>query len=160
VTDLLAVYLRNHLAAARGGLDLFRRVADGAAGTPAGPELAALASEVDADLESLLRIARELNIAENKPFGLAARVGERVGRIKPNGALVRRSPLTDLIEIEGLLVAVAAKLAGWNSMLRATDTRLADARARLEDLRARALDQRSRLDQLHDDVAGRVLGTG
>lgn len=112
MTGLLAVYVRNHLAAARGGLDLFRRVARSTEGTDAGPEVAALAAEVDVDLRTLLAIAQVLGIGENKPFGFAARAGETLGRLKPNGSLVRRSPLTDLIEIEGLLDAVAAKLAG------------------------------------------------
>ncbi len=158
MTDLLAVYVRNHLAAARGGADLFRRVARSTQATPTGAELAALAADVDADLETLLALARDLSITENKPFGLAARLGEKVGRLKPNGSLVRRSPLTDLIELEGLLDAVAAKLAGWNALLCVPDTRIGRQRERLEDLHARAIDQRSRLDALHDDAAARIFG--
>lgn len=157
MTDLLAVYVRNHLAAARGGVDLFRRVAVSAQGKPAAPELAALADEVAADVQMLLDIAGALGIAENKPFGLAARVGERIGRLKPNGAVIRRSPLTDLIEIEGQLDAVAAKSAGWEALLCATDARIEPVRARLEDLRTRALDQRARLEILHRDAAARVF---
>ena len=160
MTDLLAVYVRNHLAAARGGLDLFRRVARSTEGTDAGPEVAALAAEVDVDLRTLLAIAQNLGIGENKPFGFAARAGETLGRLKPNGSLVRRSPLTDLIEIEGLLDAVAAKLAGWNGLLCAPDARIGRVRDRIEDLHRRALDQRSRIHALHDDAATRVFGTG
>lgn len=160
MTDLLAVYVRNHLAAARGGLDLFRRVARSTEGTDAGPEVAALVAEVDVDLRTLLAIAQVLGIGENKPFGFAARAGETLGRLKPNGSLVRRSPLTDLIEIEGLLDAVAAKLAGWIGLLCAPDARIGRVRDRIEDLHRRALDQRSRIDALHDDAATRVFGTG
>lgn len=160
MTDLLAVYVRNHLAAGRGGIDLFRRVARNTEGTHAGPDVAAIAAEVDADLQSLLAIARELGITENKPFGLAARVGETLGRLKPNGTLVRRSPLTDLIELESLLDAVVAKLAGWNALLCVPDARIGPSRDRLEELRTRALDQRTRLDRLHDDAAARVFGAG
>lgn len=159
MTDLLAVYLRNHLAAARGGLDLFRRVATSATGTPAGAELAALANDVDDDVQSLLAIADGLGVAENKPLGLAARAGERIGRLKPNGSLIRRSPLTDLMELEGLLDAVAAKLAGWDALRAATDSRIDPVRARLKGLRTRAHDQRSRLDKLHSEAAARLFGT-
>jgi hypothetical protein len=100
-----------------------------------------------------------LGITENKPFGLAARVGERIGRLKPNGAVIRRSPLTDVIEIEAMLDAVAAKLAGWNALLCAPDAKVGPVRIRIVELRARALDQRSRLDTLHQDAAARVFGT-
>lgn len=158
MTDLLGVYVRNHLAAGRGGLDLFRRAAGSAAGTFTGAELAALADDVDADVQSLIAIADVLGVAENKPFGLAARVGERIGRLKPNGSFLRRSPLTHLMELEGLLDAVAAKLAGWDALLCATGPRIEPARNRLEDLRTRALDQRSRLDELHSDAAARLFG--
>jgi len=157
VTDLLAVYVRNHLAAARGGIDLFRRVASSAQGTPAAPAFTALADDVAQDLRTLLDIAGTLGISENKPFGLAARVGETIGRLKPNGAVIRRSPLTDLIEIEGELDAVAAKSAGWEALLCATDPRIGSVRARLEDLRTRAVDQRLRLEILHRDAAARVF---
>lgn len=160
MTDLLAVYIRNHLAAARGGLDLFRRVARSTEATPTGADIAELAAEVGTDLQTLLAIAHELGITENKPFGLAARLGEKVGRLKPNGRIVRRSPLTDLMELEGLLDAVAAKLAGWNALLCVPDARIGRQRERLEDLRSRAVGQRSRLDVLHDDAAVRVFGPG
>lgn len=158
MTDVLAVYVRNHLAAARGGAAMFRRVADTAHGTTAGPEIAGLATEVAEDRQTLLEIAATLGISENKPFSLAARVGERIGRLKPNGAVIRRSPLTDVIESEGMLDAVVAKLAGWEALLCAPDARIGPVRARLEELRTRALDQRSRLDVLHRDAAARVFG--
>jgi hypothetical protein len=157
VTDALAVYVRNHLAAARGGVDLSRRVAGNAEGKPTAAELGALADEIAVDLQTLLEIATVLDVDENKPFGLAARVGERIGRLKPNGAAIRRSPLTDVIEIEGLLDAVGAKLAAWDALLSGTDPRIGPVRSRLEDLRVRALDQQARLETLHRDAAVRVF---
>ena len=39
-------------------------------------------------------------------------VAETVGRLKPNGTLVRRSPLSDLMELEALSAAVEAKRLG------------------------------------------------
>jgi hypothetical protein len=40
-------------------------------------------------------------------------VAETLARFKPNGTLIRRSPLSDVIELEALSNAVEAKRLGW-----------------------------------------------
>jgi hypothetical protein len=76
-------------------------------------------------------------------------VGERVGRLKPNGYIVSRSAMSDVVELEAMRLAVHAKLACWQ-VLRAVavhDTRI--AKTEVEDLIARAEDQEARLYKLH-----------
>lgn len=152
-TDPLSVYLRNHEAAARGGVQFFGRVAGSQRRRPYGTELARLAGEVREDHRRLLDLMRGLGVRPDPVLGVAAVVGERVGRLKPNGRLLRRAPLTDLIEVEGLRAAVLAKAGAWQALLAADDSR----RAELEDLAARADDQREHLDRIHRTVAGEVL---
>lgn len=89
-------------------------------------------------------------------FGTAVRVAERVGRLKPNGRLLRRSPLTDLVEIEGLLGAVSAKATGWQA-LHAVEAPPWAAAVDLDELAARAASQLDRLRTIHRAVADRVL---
>ncbi len=158
MTDLLATHLQNHLAAARGGVDLFHRVAGSFEGSPTGEALAKLAAEVETDCEALRAVMTAADIEENKPAGLLARVGERVARLKPNGTLVRRSPLTNVVEMEALRGGVTAKLAGWDTLIEAsrTDDRL--PQGRFEGLRARAIEQQERLLTLHRQVAAEVFG--
>jgi len=47
---------------------------------------------------------------------------EKAARFKPNGRLLRRSPLSDLIELEWLLLGVQGKTAGFRALRRLADT--------------------------------------
>jgi hypothetical protein len=152
----LAVYLRNHEAAAQAGRDLFRRTAASQRDRPYAGELADLATEIEADLATLRAIMRAVQVSPDLVQGLALRVGERVARLKPNGRLLGRAPLSDLVEVEAMVVAVRAKAAGWQAMstVPAPDwSEVADTTMLYE----RALDQAERLNSIHRQVAARVF---
>ena len=151
----LAVYLRNHEAAARAGCDLFARVARSHQGEAYAGELNALHREVREDRKTLRGILRRAQVPPDLLMGTALQVGERISRLKPNGRIVRRSALTPLIEIEGLLDAVHAKAAGWWA-LDAADLE-ATAASELTSLRERADSQIERLRTIHASVAAVVL---
>jgi hypothetical protein len=53
------------------------------------------------------------------------RLGERVGRLKLNGTLFKRSPLSSVVELEALVVGVRGKEALWTALQRA-DVNLED----------------------------------
>jgi hypothetical protein len=152
----LAIYLRNHEAAANAGRDLFRRTAASQRDRPYAGELADLSTEVEEDLQSLQAIMRSVRVSPDLLQGLVLRVGERVGRLKPNGSLLGRSPLSDLIEIEGLLDAVRAKAAGWQALAQVPEPGWSAA-ADPQLLYERALDQAERLHAIHRQVAARVF---
>ena len=154
VSRMLAIYLRNHAAAARGGADLFQRMRESQGRRPWGWELETLAAEVLEDLHSLRRLMHGWDVAPDPWTTLAIRMGERVGRLKPNGRVVRRSPLSDLIEVEAGLDAVHAKAAGWD-VLRAATTPPTDVD--LDELARRAADQVARLTRVHATVAAATL---
>ena len=150
----VALYLRNHEAAAQGGVSLFRRAAQGQADRPWGPALAALADEVSDDQRALLRLMRSWRVRPDPVAALAVTAGERLGRLKPNGRVVRRSPLSDLLEVEAATGAVQAKWAGWQAVrVASTPPTPVD----LEALSRRAEDQLDRLRSLHAEVAAAVL---
>jgi hypothetical protein len=155
MASALEIYLQNHEAAAQAGRDLFRRTAASQRDRPYGAELRALADDIEADLDRLRALMRAAGCRPNPALAVALRLGERLGRLKPNGRLLRRSPLTDLIEVEALHDAVQAKRAGWIALTAAEPDRL-DA-AELDDLRHRADDQIERLLAVHRGVAARVL---
>lgn len=150
----LGIYLRNHEAAAQGGADLFRRAARAQRSRPYAAELRALRDEVEQDVGTLRGLMERAGVRPDPLLGSAMRVAERVGRLKPNGTLLRRAPLSDLIEAEGMLDAVFAKSAGWRA-LRADGT--VGTEAELTALVARADDQLRRLQAIHDGVAAQVL---
>ena len=150
----LAIYLRNHEAAASAGADLFARLSAAQRRRAWGPELVAVGAEVEQDLRTLRGLMRSLGVRPDPLSSLALRAGERVGRLKPNGRLVRRSPLSDLVEVEAGLDALHAKAAGW-AALRAVPG--LDARANLDALERRATDQVARMRTVHATVAASVL---
>lgn len=155
--DALANYLRNHWAASAGGGDLAARVARSHRGTDLAAELDALAVQVVEDREALRGLMDRVGVGPDHLGALAARAGERVGRLKPNGRLVRHSPVSDVLEIEALHGAITAKSAGWEALrvLAPQDDRLPDAR--LAELQERASDQLERLSAVHRTLVARRL---
>jgi hypothetical protein len=152
----LAIYLRNHEAAAQAGRELFRRTAASQRDRPYAGELAELSTEIEQDLESLQAIMRAVGVSPDRLQGLLFQLTERVGRLKPNGRLLGRAPLSDLIEIEGLLDAVRAKAAGWQALSAVPAPDWSEA-ADTQVLYERALDQAERLNAIHRQVAARVF---
>jgi hypothetical protein len=152
----LAIYLRNHGAAALAGRDLFRRTAASQRDRSYGGELAELAAEVEEDCETLHAIIRAAGVKPDLVSGLLLRLGERIGRLKPNGRLLRRAPLSDLIEVEALVIAVRAKAAGWQSLSQCPDPAWSEI-ADTQVLYQRALDQAERLNEIHRSVAARLF---
>jgi len=72
----------------------------------------------------------------------AAWVGEKIGRVKFNGRLLHRSPLSTVIELEGLLTGVQGKALLWQTL-----STLADHDDRLDPQQLRELQERARQQQ-------------
>jgi hypothetical protein len=147
--DYVGIYLNDHLAGATSGMGLARRMAGTAEpGSQAAGTLRRLTAEIVDDRQALISMMTALGVPVRgyKVFGAWA--GEKAGRLKFNGHLLTRSPLTEVVEAEILLVGVAGKAAGWRMLRRLAerDSRL-DA-ARLDDLLARADRQREELESL------------
>jgi hypothetical protein len=132
--DLLAIYLNDHLAGATGGLELARRAQGANAGTPLGDLLAGLVVEIEDDKEALERIMDRLGVGRDRLKVVAGWAGEKAGRLKLNGRLTSYSPLSRLVEVEGLLIGVSGKRAAWLALLE-----LAPREARLDEEELRRL---------------------
>lgn len=152
----IKIYLRNHEAAAQGGRALFHRAAQTQRTRPWASDLQSLANAIDTDVTSLRHIMRSLAVSPDRIQGLALRLGERVGRLKSNGHLLTRAPLSDLIEVEGLLDAVRAKQAGWKA-LEAAHILPATLEPLLRDLLDRADNQVTQLETVHQLTAKATL---
>ena len=150
-----AIYLTDHMAGATAGLELFQRAARAQRDAPHGPELAALSREVEQDREALGAVLRALDVQVPAYKVVGGWLLERVGRLKANGRLVRRSPLSDLVELEALRLGVEGKACLWRALLQVPDDRL--DRAELERLLERAEQQAAALERLRLGVAAAVL---
>jgi hypothetical protein len=114
---LLRIYLQDHLAGATGGLELARRTRGANEGSPYGEPLAKLADDIDADRRSLESIMDDLGFGGDRAKNLGFWVAEKAGRLKLNGSLTGYSPLSRMIEIEGLIAGVNAKRSLWLTLI-------------------------------------------
>jgi len=159
--DLLGIYLNDHLAGATAGTGLARRMASSGRHRPRGASIERLADEVAQDRAALIEMMDVLGVPVRGYKAGLAWLGEKAARLKLNGRILARSPLSILEEIEMLRLGVEGKAAGWRTLrvLADADTRLdrgrldqlmARARAQadlLEDLRVRAADDLVRLER-------------
>jgi hypothetical protein len=158
--DLLGIYLNDHLAGATGGLELARRVAASRRGAAADGAVQRLAAEVAQDRAALEDMMAALGIPVRAYKVCAAWIGEKAARLKLNGHLLTRSPLSSLEELEMLRLGVEGKAAGWRTLrvLAETDNRLDSGR--LDELIARARRQMDLLEELRARAAGQVIRLG
>ncbi|WP_324290887.1 transaldolase [Streptomyces sp. H27-S2] len=156
-TDFLATYLNDHYAGATGGLELFRRAASAQANTESGTALADLARQVEEDRDSLTRLMSDLGVPTSRSKAAMGWLAEKAGRLKPNGHLLTRSPLSDVLEAESMLLGVQGKAACWRTLhaLAETDERLSVDR--LDTLLERAERQIEVLEELRASAATRTL---
>lgn len=147
------VHLRNHWTAATGAVDFAARVANSHRGERVGPDLADVAAQVSEDRRSLREVMRAVDARTGVALPLAARVGERIGRLKPNGHLLTRSPVTDVLELEALRGATCLKGAGWDTLLAFAPAEPRLPVALIERLRARADEQGRILSRVQVQLA-------
>jgi hypothetical protein len=155
--DPLAIYLNDHLAGATVGLELARRVA-GTGQVPAPPaELRQFAQDVAEDRDTLLRIMGTLGLPVRSYKVWAAWAGEKAGRLKPNGHLTTRSPLSNLEELELLRLGVEGKAAGWRTLRTLADRDSRLEAGQLDELISRARRQADFLEGSRIKAAQQVI---
>jgi hypothetical protein len=152
----LATYLNDHLGGATVGVELVRRAARENEGAGLGAFLSDLAKEIEADRETLEAVMSELGVKPDRAKVAAGWAAEKVGRLKPNAQLRGYSPLSPLVELEGLLVGIQGKLAMWRALAEVADAIGLD-RPRLEALATRAEAQQAEVERHRLDVARRAL---
>ena len=150
---LLRTYLRDHDSGALAGARRLASAAQGHRDPQARAELSVLHAEVEQDRRTLAAVMRRLEVSPDPLKRLVTAAGEQLGRLKPNGFLAQRSPLTDVVEIEALTMAVTGKQQLWETLTALGPEITLIAPDELARLRDRALDQRERLERLHADSA-------
>lgn len=156
--ELLGIYLNDHLAVATGVVELARRTAGSNQGSDIGDVLARLETEVGEDRTALLRMMAALDVPLRHYKVYAAWAAEKAGRLKLNGHLRSRSPLSIVVELEALRLGIEANAAGWRTLrdVAEHDGRL-DA-AHLDGLLSRARHQADVLEKLRARKASEVFG--
>lgn len=151
----LEIYLNDHLAGATGGVELARRLrASNRDDAVFGETLSRVCAEIEADRAVLEQVTEGLGYSRSKVKPAAAWVAEKLGRLKLNGQLRGYSPLSRLIELEGLLIGITGKIGLWQALTELGAGE--DLDADLEQLTARATAQRAAIDDLHRIAAAAV----
>ena len=115
-SELLRIYLEDHLAGATAGAQRAARLAEAERDAADGQTLAVFATDVAADRDALLALMDVVGVEPSKlKTGIAA-VGEKLGALKPNGRLADRSPLSAVVEIEAMQMAVRGKRSLWETL--------------------------------------------
>jgi hypothetical protein len=148
---LLGIYLNDHLAGSVVGGNLAKRIARQNEGNEYGTKVAQIAREIDEDQATLREVMNRAGVRRKQLRLVVARLTEVASRLKRNGRLVGYSPLSRVLELEGLTMGITGKLELWRSLgalengsgiggfdFTALAARAADQRDRAEELRLRA----------------------
>jgi hypothetical protein len=154
---LLAIYLNDHLAGATAGVELTKRALRSNRGSELGTFLGHLLIEIEEDKRSLEQVIDVLGVKKSAIKRPAAVVAERLGRLKLNGRLTGYSPLSRVLELEGLALGVEAKLALWENLRDVRVLPEDGAGVDLDGLIARAGRQRAGLEEQRLAAARRAF---
>ncbi|MGK5629844.1 hypothetical protein [Streptomyces sp. URMC 123] len=154
---MLGIYLNDHLGGASAGVELAKRLAGRLRGSAAGPELERLAAEIAEDRGALLEMMARLEVPVRRYKILGGWAGEKLGRLKFNGRLLKRAQLSTLIELETLRLGVEGKSLLWRSLLEISERHEALDTERLQNLLRRAQRQIDTLESLRVNTAPTAL---
>lgn len=154
---LLRIYLNDHLAASVGGVELARRSQSSNEDNEYGEFLTRLVDQIEDDRESLEQIMDKLGIPRDPVKQKAAWFLEKAGRLKLNGQLTGYSPLSRLLEFEGLAIAIDAKKALWLSLKEVLSADERVPAGLLDSLTQRAEEQRRETETFRIKAAQSAL---
>ena len=147
----LRIYLNDHSAGSLTGYELAKRCFNNNEGTELGEFLRTFLGELEEERSELHRVMDALGMPRDKLKDGLGWMAEKAGRLKLNGQLTGYSPLSRLLELEGLVIGVTGKRGLWRSLkeLATSDPRLEivdldrlekQAQAQLEELEVRRLE--------------------
>lgn len=154
---LLGIYLNDHLAGATAGLELARRSLNSNQGTIYESFLRDLVTGIDEDKRELETLMETIGVPQDKLKQVAAWTTEKAGRLKLNGQLTGYSPLSRLVELEGLFLGVTGKRSLWRSLKQVADHDSRLAVTDFDKLLARADEQRAGLEEHRLRAAAEAL---
>ena len=112
----LSIYLNDHLAALTALRDVARRSRRSNGGSALGRYLEDVAAELEESRGKLERAMHDLRVRRDPFKRAAAWAAEKAGRLKLNGHLVRYSPLSRVLELEGLILGAEIEARTWEAL--------------------------------------------
>lgn len=156
---LLGIYLNDHLAGSVAAEQVARRTLGAEREGPVAEFLRGFIGELQEDRGEVVALMERLGVPRNPLKSGAAWAAEKAGRLKLNGRLLTRSPLSLVEELEFLLLSVEGKVAMWR-LLRELQARGSSfGEIDLQQLIDRGNRQRDELERLRVDAAARAFGS-
>lgn len=109
----LAAYLNDRHAILTAGTQLAGRAHVSNADTVYGPLPERIAHDLESDHDLLRTLMAAYDVSPDRLKSSLAWVGERLGRLKPNDQLVGYSPLSRVIEFDGLTAIITTLDGTW-----------------------------------------------
>ena len=156
---LLGLYLSDHLTGSTAGVSRIGRMAEAYADTPVSAEIARVKAEIERERDLLQGMMRDLGLRQRTHRQAAAWLAEHAGRLKLNGRIVRRSPMTMVLEAELMRAALLGKLGGWQT-LEELAPQLGLERSTFTGLIAAGRAQIEALDRVHDHARTNAFRKG
>ena len=113
---LLGLYLSDHLTGATAGVSRIQRMAEAFADTPVSAELSRVSAEITRERVVLRGLIQDLGLRQRPHRQAAAWLAEHSGRLKLNGRVLSRSPMTLVLESELMRAAILGKIGGWQTL--------------------------------------------
>jgi len=107
--ELLGIYLDDHHAGSVGGLELAKRAASNNPHGALGGFLAELIGDLQNDQAALRQLMDELGVRWKTPKAAVSWLSEKAARLKPNGRVAGYSPLSRVVDLEGLIAGSRAR---------------------------------------------------
>ncbi|RBP63679.1 nucleoside-diphosphate-sugar epimerase [Brevibacterium sanguinis] len=154
--DLLNLYLSDHLTGATAGVERIERMAAEYVDTPVFATLSQIAEEIRLERSFLRNLIHDLGMKQMPYRQALSWVGERLGRLKSNGRVVERSPMSLVLEAELMRSAVMGKRGGWLTLETNAELLGLDPQV-FGDLAERALAQADALEDVHAYARARAF---
>jgi hypothetical protein len=142
--SLLAIHLNDHLGAATAGLELAKRMRGEHEGTELGAFAGRLIPEIERDRDALVELLGQVDAEPSRLKVAGGWAVEKLGRLKLNGRVLGQSPLSALLELEGLSLTIEGRRLLWLGLLEAQAERF--GAERLRELVERAERQRAEVE--------------
>ena len=156
--ELLAVYCNDHIASAAGGIELVSRMIGVHKGSSYEAGLRQLLDELRQEKSDLEKTARALGLPIRQYKQIAVWVAEKASRLKLNGRVLSRSPLSSLVEFEFLASAVRGKRSGFETLRIAAEVDSRIDKVLLDSLIDQANRQFRWATDVRREVAAQVFG--
>ncbi|HEX8159813.1 MAG TPA: hypothetical protein VF526_20730 [Solirubrobacteraceae bacterium] len=153
----LRIYMSDQLALGVLWRELARRAEAGSDATAVRAALHRVATAIAEDVAVFEQIMRRLGFSTRTPKVPLAVIAERLGRLKPNGRLIRRSPLSGFVELDMLIMGIDGKVVLWQNLRDGAGLRSRLPDIDFDELIDRARCQRADLEPFHLQAARDTL---